>query len=124
MYDKVAFTVYPATDLERARRFYVETLGLPGLGLEHVENGQGWIEFDLPGGGCFALTNMLKGHEPAANRGGSVAFEVEDLPRLAAELREKGVEFQLEATEFPTCSWAVVIDTEGNAVVLHQRKQD
>lgn len=122
MYEKVAFTVYPVTDLARARRFYEETLGLPGLGLVHEEGGHGWVEYDLPGGGCFALSNMMPGQTPAATSGGSIAFEVEDLRALAAKLESKGVEFQLEATDFPTCSWAVVLDSEGNRVVLHQRK--
>ncbi|MCB9914654.1 MAG: VOC family protein [Planctomycetes bacterium] len=122
MYDRVAFTVYPVTDLARARAFYEETLGLPGLGLVVNEHGQGWVEYDLPGGGCFALTTFLKGHAPGATAG-MVAFEVADLAALTTRLRAEGVAFQMEPTDFPTCSWAIVHDSEGNAVVLHQHKR-
>jgi len=47
MFKKVAFTYYPVTDVARARKFYEETLGLKS-------------GYDLPGGGCLALTNFTK----------------------------------------------------------------
>jgi extradiol dioxygenase family protein len=89
MLKKVAFTMYPVTDVARARSFYEGTLGLaPGS----VGNqGEGWwIEYDLPGGGCLALTNFT-GDKPSDTAGGTIAFEVEDLDRLMADLKGKGV---------------------------------
>lgn len=121
MFKKVAFTVYPVSDLARAKAFYTETVGLG----EAKELGGGkWIEFDLPGGGCFAITDMMPGNSPSADAGGSIAFEVEDLDQLIADLKEKGVQFKMDAFESPVCRLAVALDSEGNAFTLHQLKRD
>src|SRR5437879_6400794 len=71
MLKKVAFTMYPFRDVARARRFYEETLGLK-VGLNGNRGDQWWIEYDLPGGGCFALTNFIP-DEPSARAGGTIA---------------------------------------------------
>src|SRR5262245_24608012 len=118
MFKKVAFTMYPARDVPRARAFYEETLGLtPGS-----VGGQGdrwWVEYDLPGGGCLAITNVT-GDEPSATAGGTIALEVEDLPRLIDELKAKGVSFRSDIIKGPHCRMAVCLDSEGNALLLHQ----
>ncbi|MGH8223742.1 MAG: VOC family protein [Woeseiaceae bacterium] len=118
MFRKVAFTMYPIKDVARARAFYEETLGLePGMG-----GGQGemyWIEYDLPDGGCLALTNTT-GEDPSAEAGGTVALEVEDLSRLMEDLKSKGVRFTSEVIRGPKCRMAVCLDSEGNSILLHQ----
>jgi predicted enzyme related to lactoylglutathione lyase len=116
MFRKVAFTMYPVLDMARARRFYEETLGLK-IGSNYEER---WVEYDLPGGGCFAITTMAEGVSPSSNSGGSIAFEVEDLAKLVKDLKHKGVKFRLDVFETPVCKMAVVVDSEGNAVTLHQ----
>ena len=121
MFKKVAFTMYPVTDVARARGFYEGTLGLtPGS----VGNqGEGWwVEYDLPGGGCLALTNFT-GDKPSDTAGGTIAFEVDDLDRLIADLKEKGVRFKSDIIHSPVCRMAVCLDSEGNALLLHQLKR-
>ena len=117
-FDRVAFTLYPMTDVARARAFYEETLGLaPGS-----VGGRGdvwWVEYDLPGGGCLALSNATP-DTPSASAGGTVALEVTDLPALVAELKAKGVTFLAEGIRGPRCGMAVLQDSEGNSLVLHQ----
>ena len=80
MFEKVAFTMYPVIDAERARAFYEQTLGLE-RGSASSEGT--WTEYDLPGGGCLALfrTDTL---QPSDSAGGSVALEVADLDALIA----------------------------------------
>ena len=120
MFKKVAFTMYPVADMARARAFYEETLGLPPA----TESASGkWTEFDLPGGGCLALTVMAEGVEPSASAGGSLAFEVDDIHALAKTLKAKGVQFKMDIFESPVCTMAVCLDSEGNAFMLHQLKQ-
>ena len=115
MFKKIAFTMYPVSDVERARKFYEETLGLvPGLA--GGKGGRYWIEYDLPGGGCLAITNTT-GDKPG---GGTVAFEVEDLDRLIADLKAKGVTFKSDVIHGPNCRMAVCLDSEGNQLLLHQ----
>lgn len=120
MFKKVAFTMYPATDVPRARKFYEEVFGLtPGSVGQH--GSIHWVEYDLPGGGCLALTNAT-GDQPSASAGGTIAFEVEDLDALLADLRGKGVTFKGDVIHTPVCRMAVCVDSEGNAVLLHQLK--
>jgi catechol 2,3-dioxygenase-like lactoylglutathione lyase family enzyme len=86
MFKKVAFTYYPVTDVARARKFYEETLGLKS-GSAGNQGDNWWVEYDLPGGGCLALTNFTK-EKPSDTAGGTIAFEVEDLDRLMTDLKD------------------------------------
>lgn len=119
MFKKVAFTMYPVTDMARAQAFYEETLGLPAA--KESVSGK-WIEFDLPNGGCLALTTMVQDVLPSSEAGGSLAFEVEDIHALSKTLKSKGVKFKMDLFESPVCHMAVALDSEGNAFMLHQLK--
>lgn len=117
MIKKVAFTAYKVVDMKRARKFYEETLGLsPGkLSTEY------WQEYDLPGGGCFALTNFGNDNwQPSSIHGGSIAFEVDDIEKVCADLKAKKVKFKMDLFDTPVCKMAVIIDSEDNALMLHQ----
>jgi predicted enzyme related to lactoylglutathione lyase len=118
---KVAFTMYPVTDVKRAREFYEETLGLKP-GMAGGRDGMWWIEYDLPGGGCFAITNT-SGEKPSAGAGGTIALEVDDLTGLIDQLKQKGVTFQGDVVRGPRCRMAVCLDSEGNSILLHQLDQ-
>ena len=121
MFKRVAFTMYPVEDLERAKEFYSNTLG---LGEFRACAGGKWLEFDLPGGGCFAITDTIPDLSPSSNSGGSIAFEVEDLDKVVADLKSKGVEFKLDTFKTPLCKLAVALDTEGNAFTLHKLNRE
>ena len=43
---EIAFSVYPVTDLKRARAFYEETLGLKAA-TAYEGNGTGWVEYEI-----------------------------------------------------------------------------
>lgn len=64
MFKKVAFTMYPVKDMARARAFYADTLG---LGPSPSGASSPWVEFDLPDGGCLAITTVTD-EEPSAAR--------------------------------------------------------
>lgn len=119
MFKKVAFTMYPVKDPKRARSFYEGTLGLT-VGI-HSPNGV-WTEYDLPGGGCLALF-ANSDIEPSASAGGSVAFEVEDLDALNARLKTEGVTYKAEMIHSPVCRMSVILDSEGNSIILHELKK-
>jgi len=120
MFKKIAFTMYPVTDMARAKAFYEETLGLPPA--KDLVPGK-WVEFDLPQGGCLALTTMVQDISPSDSAGGSLAFEVEDIHALVDTLKSKDVKLKADVFESPVCHMAVVLDTEGNAFMLHQLKR-
>jgi predicted enzyme related to lactoylglutathione lyase len=121
MFEKVAFTMYPVTDVARARKFYEETLGL-AAGSKGNQGDQWWVEYDLPGGGCLALTNFIP-DKPSDAAGGTIAFEVKDLDALMADLKKKNVTFKSGVIESPVCRMAVCLDSEGNSLLLHQLKK-
>lgn len=120
MLKKVAFSMYPVENMERARDFYENTLGLKAGA---VSGGGQWVEYDLPQGGCFAITTFAEGVKPSSDAGGSVAFEVDNLENLVKELKGKGVKFKLDTFDTPVCEMAVILDSEGNALILHQLKK-
>jgi len=119
MFAKVAFTMYPVQDMARAELFYRETLG---LGPSSGSVAHGWVEFDLPGGGCLALTTH-SGSQPSAGAGGTIAFEVEDLDGLVETLKARNVALPATDIQSPVCRMAMCIDSEGNRIVLHQLKK-
>ena len=118
MFRKVAFTMYPVKDMPAARAWYEDVLGLP-----KSANGERspWVEFDLPGGGCLAITTVSQS-EPSASAGGTIALEVEDLDGLVEDLKAKGVTIAAEGIEGPGCHMAIVKDADGNAIILHKLK--
>jgi len=120
MFKRVAFTMYPISDVARARRFYEETLGLK-RGSMGNQGDNYWIEYDLPAGGCLALTNFT-GEQPSDSAGGTIALEVEDIEQLMADLKSKGVKFKSDIIHSPVCRMAVCLDSEGNSILLHQLK--
>ena len=119
MLKKVAFTMFPVDDTDRARAFYENTLGLTRG--SSASNGV-WTEYDLPGGGCLALFNHpdpnAKGQRGSSNA--SIAFEVEDLDQLMADLKAKGVTFSSGIIKSPVCRMANINDSEGNSIILHE----
>jgi catechol 2,3-dioxygenase-like lactoylglutathione lyase family enzyme len=126
MFKRVAFTMFPVKDTKRARDFYEGTLGFK-VG-SHSDNGV-WTEYDMPGGGCLALfanpQRKAEAESEPANSGGgaSVAFEVEDLDALVAQLKGRGVAFQAEMIPSPVCRMSIIFDTEGNSIILHELRK-
>jgi catechol 2,3-dioxygenase-like lactoylglutathione lyase family enzyme len=75
----------PVRDLERARRFYSEKLGL-----EPREERPGGLRYEVASG-TFALFESA-GASPGTFT--QMGFEVDDLEATVAELRERGVVFE------------------------------
>jgi catechol 2,3-dioxygenase-like lactoylglutathione lyase family enzyme len=78
-------TRLPAQDLERARRFYSEQLGL-----DPVETREGGLLYRCAEG-SFAL---FQSGGAAAGTHTQMAFDVEDIDAVVAELRRRGLEFE------------------------------
>jgi predicted enzyme related to lactoylglutathione lyase len=114
----IAFTMYPVIDMKRARKFYEEELGLK-VAQNYADQ---WIEYYL-WDNCFAITTKAgPGLKPSAEAGGSIAFEVNNVDAFVDQLRKKGIQIKVEPFSTRVCRMAVVIDPEGNALTLHNRK--
>ena len=118
MFSKIAFTMYPITNIDRARHFYEQVLGLE-VGMDGGQGNMHWVEYDLRGGGCLALTNTSR-ETPSAAAGGTIALEVDDLAALMGRLKSEGVEFTSDVVRGPNCQMAACLDSEGNSLLLHQ----
>lgn len=117
MISKVAFTMYPVVNLDRAKKFYEDNLNL----IPSKISAEGkWLEYDLPNGGCFAITTMAEGVLPSNKAGGSIAFEVENLESVVSNLKKKKVEVAMDTFQSPVCRFAVILDSEGNGIILHE----
>jgi catechol 2,3-dioxygenase-like lactoylglutathione lyase family enzyme len=102
--DGEAATRLPAEDLERARAFYAEKLGL-----EPVEERPGGLRYEC-GGGRFSLfesTGVASGDHT------QMAWEVDDIEAVVAQLRSRGVVF--EEVDVPGLRTVDgIADVEGN----------
>lgn len=112
--------MYPVEKMDRAVSFYKDNFGLSP---SKISANGAWVEYDLPEGGCFAITVLAEGVKPSANAGGSIAFEVNDLDALVKQLKSNNIKFKLDIFPSPVCRMAVILDSEGNAVTLHQLKK-
>ena len=114
----------PAQDLDRARRWYAQSLGL-----EPVEEREGGLRYRCGGTEfvVFASTGRASGDHT------QMGFTVPDLDRAVAELWERGVEFESEIVEvhgnYPStgasgerATW--FRDSEGNLLGLGQYSYD
>ena len=76
MIHSIAFLTYAVSDINAARQFYEDILGLK---LTHEAGGE-WFEYEI-GDTAFAISAADAEH-PAPVRGAVLAFEVSDLARL------------------------------------------
>ena len=98
-------TRLPAQDLERARSWYAEKLGL-----EPVDERPGGLLYRLDGGGDFALF-ASQGASPGTFT--QMGFEVDDIEAVVAELKARGVLF--EDVDVPGLQTVgAIADIEGN----------
>ena len=115
MITAIAFTVYPVSNMERARAFYEHVLGLPmSTHLQDI-----WIEYDI-GDSTFAITTMNIGHTPGAN-GAIVAFEVSDFEAFVHKMKERAVSFVREPFDTQVCRIAIIEDPDRNHITIHKR---
>ncbi len=95
----------PAQDLERARAFYSEKLGL-----EPVEERPGGLLYRSPSGCEFGI--FTSAGKPSGEHT-QMAWEVDDIESTVAELRARGVVF--EEYDFPGLSTVNgIAEIEGN----------
>lgn len=108
-------------DRARARPFYAEVLGLPVLSEDDFG-----VVFDLGGSAVLRLTD-IKGHTPGPHT--VLGWEVPDIRAAMADLRGKGVRFEIYegfgqdaegVWRFGGTSLAWFNDPEGNNLSLAQ----
>ncbi len=120
MITKVAFVAHPTRDMEKAKHFYGEVLGLK----QSADYGDMWAEFDAPDGQTIALDTMSPKHmdNPAVY----MAIESDAIEEDVRRMSEAGVKVVQEVWTNQTdegkeiCKMAMILDPEGNAIMVHQ----
>ncbi len=116
---EVAFAGYPVTDLKRARRFYEGTLGLTASRIFGDET-TAFIEYDI-GPTTISIGNGAPDWKPSSH-GGAIALEVENFNEAMDALKKDNVKLTMGPMETPVCHMAVVLDPDGNSLLIHKRK--
>jgi len=114
--ERTDFISVPVTDMERAERFYEETLGLPRIAK------RGFPEFQLGENVSVYLIRMEDvGSTFTGPHTAHVALRVPDVAAARAELEAKGVAFEGEILDTSVCHMAFFKDPDGNQLMLHRR---
>lgn len=113
----------PVTDVDRARTFYAESLGLDYTGT----NDEGSAIFALSGGSTLLLLPRPEGTRSEST---AMSFEVDDVASEVAALEGRGVVFEDydlpdlktvdHVCEFGTEKAAWFKDPDGNVLCVHQ----
>ena len=114
MIEKLDFVGVPTQDVERAKQFYGETLGLRK---DDKSESEFWV-----GETCLGIWEPEQQGMPfAPSKNGHLALHVEDVEKARAELEEKGVEFAGDTFDTGVCHMALFTDPDGNDLMLHHR---
>ena len=114
MISKLDFVGVPSQDPDRARAFYVDTLGLRP---DESSNYEFWV-----GDTCFGIWEPEKQGMPfEPQRNAHLALHVDDVAAARAELEAKGVEFLGDTFDTGVCHMALFRDPDGNDLMLHSR---
>jgi catechol 2,3-dioxygenase-like lactoylglutathione lyase family enzyme len=115
--ERTDFITVPVTDLDRSKRFYGETLGLP-----LVSSPGGWPEYQLGENLSVYLMDPTNiGRTFTGPHTAHIALRVADVAEARRELEAKGVEFEGEVLDTSVCHMAFFKDPDGNQLMLHRR---
>lgn len=115
--ERVDFVAVPTQDMERAVRFYGETLGLPRT----THWSDRWPEFETANLTIAILPHEYTGDGEFRPSTAPIALRVPDVAAARKQLEEAGVEFPLETIDSGVCHVAPFRDPDGNRLMLHHR---
>jgi catechol 2,3-dioxygenase-like lactoylglutathione lyase family enzyme len=120
-------TILPVRDLDRARDFYANRLGLAPVGSQP----DGKFLFRAEGGALLALFPKPEGTKAEHT---ALSFEVDDIVREIRDLEGRGVSFHdYDLPGFKTVEHVAILgaekaawfnDTEGNILCLHENLRE
>jgi predicted enzyme related to lactoylglutathione lyase len=113
--ERVDFISVPTQDVERAKRFYGDLLGL-----EHEKDTPAGAEYRAGQVTLAIWAPESQGLEFQPNESG-FALRVADVAEARKELEAEGVAFDMETFDTGVCHMALMRDPDGNQVILHRR---
>jgi predicted enzyme related to lactoylglutathione lyase len=115
--ERVDYIRVPVRDIEKAKRFYGEVIGL-----EPNPNSPGddWIEYETGNVTLAVMTPHTHDYEFAPLPPATIALRVRDVAAAKAKLEEAGLQVN-EMWDSGVCNGAGVSDPDGNRILLHRR---
>jgi catechol 2,3-dioxygenase-like lactoylglutathione lyase family enzyme len=109
----------PVSDQDRAKAFYVDTLGFEVRVDTRFGPDQRWLEVAPPGSPTsLTLVTWFPAMPPGSVQG--LVLETDDVRAFFAELSARGVTFRQPVEEAPWGMFTVVDDPDGNGLVISQ----
>jgi predicted enzyme related to lactoylglutathione lyase len=113
-------------DQDRAKKFWVETLGFPLVQDSPYKEDQRWLEVRTPDGAIVVGLHVRDGGAPVpvgdSLPTSNVWFYSDDVQAAHRELSERGVEFPQPPMQLPGVGWwAIFADPDGNRFALLDR---
>ena len=113
--ERTDFISVPVQDMERATRFYTETLGI-----QNASPDAAWPELET-GNISLYLVDPTKIGATFAPHTAHIALRVPDVAEARKQLEEVGVEFEGQILDTGVCQMTFFKDPDGNALMLHRR---
>ncbi|WP_433522274.1 VOC family protein [Nocardia pseudovaccinii] len=115
----VSVVSVPVSDQQRAKRFYVEQLGLDVIAEAPFGDELRWIQVGIPGAETsLTLVNWFDEMPAGSLRG--LVIDCEDLDTDYRTLVERGVPFIGPPEPQPGGIFAILVDPDGNRISLRQ----
>ena len=115
--ERVDYIRVPVTDIDEARRFYGELLGLP---LNPNSPADDWLEFEAGNVTLAVMTPHTHEYEFSPLPSGALALRVRDVAEAKASLEAAGLRVN-DMWDSGKCRGAGVQDPSGNPILLHRR---
>jgi catechol 2,3-dioxygenase-like lactoylglutathione lyase family enzyme len=112
--ERTDFISIPVQDMERAKAFYRDVLGLRSPDWD-----AGWPEMESGNVSLYLVDPTVMGNEFAPHVA-PIALRVPDVPEAKLEYEARGIEF-LGEQDTGVCKMAFFQDSEGNSLMLHRR---
>ena len=114
---RVDFIRVPVDDIEKAKHFYGEVLGLPRNTKLHHDD---WIEYEASNVTLAVMTPHTHDYEFRPLPPGTIALGVPDVAKAKSKLEAAGVEVD-DVWDSGVCHGAGLSDPAGNRILLHHR---
>ena len=106
----------PVTDIEAAKRFYGEVLGLPLGPTQHED----WVEYQAGNLTLAVMSPETHGYDFVPLPRGTIGLRVPDVAAAKASLEAAGVDVD-DIWDSGACHGANLRDPAGNPITLHHR---
>jgi catechol 2,3-dioxygenase-like lactoylglutathione lyase family enzyme len=114
---RVDYIRVPVDDIEKAKRFYGEVLGLPRNTRLHHDD---WVEYEASNVTLAVMTPHTHDYEFTPLPPGTIALGVPDVAKAKSKLEAAGVEVD-DVWDSGVCHGAGLSDPAGNRILLHHR---